>query len=197
MRSSRILAGPAASWSRPSRNDDGPPRRTTDVARVARTLGATFVVDGGVQVVGEQVRINLRVMRPDGAAVRGIAEQGARSDLLRLQRNLAVALIEIFAAHPDGGERARIDRQPEPAVDTIRIYSQARALLERRDVAGNLQRAIDLLAECVAADPSFPLAHAALAEAYWAQYQVTKDDRYVQSALCRRAAGRQPRAVPA
>ena len=125
----------------PSRNDDGPPRRTADVARVARALGASFVVDGGVQVVGEQVRINLRVMRPDGAAVRGVVEQGARSDLLRLQRNLAVALIGIFAARPDAAERARIDRQPEPAIDTIRTYSQARALLERRDVAGNLQRA--------------------------------------------------------
>ena len=96
----------------PSRTDDGRPKRTADVARVARALGASFVVDGGVQVVGEQVRINLRVMRPDGAAVRGVAEQGARSDLLRLQRNLAVALIEIFTAHPDVEERARIDRQP-------------------------------------------------------------------------------------
>ena len=115
------LAGTRGIVVAPSRTDDGPPRRTADVARVARALGASFVVDGGVQVVGEQVRINLRVMRPDGAAVRGVAEQGARSDLLRLQRNLAVALIEIFTAHPDVEERARIDRQPEPAIDTIRI----------------------------------------------------------------------------
>jgi Flp pilus assembly protein TadD len=39
-----------------------------------------------------------------------------------------------------------------------------------------------MLTECVARDPSFPLAHAALAEAYWAQYQVSKDHRFVQSA---------------
>jgi eukaryotic-like serine/threonine-protein kinase len=177
------LAGTRGIVVAPSRSDDGPPKRTVDVARVARALGASFVVDGGVQVVDEQVRINLRVMRPDGAAVRGVAEQGPRRDLLRLQRNLAVALIEIFGARPDAAERARIDAQPEPALDTIRTYSQARALLERRDVEGNLQRAIDMLAECVAGAPSFALAHAALAEAYWAQYQVTKDDQFVQSAL--------------
>jgi eukaryotic-like serine/threonine-protein kinase len=176
------LAGTKGIVVVPSRAGNGGKGRGSDVPGVARAMGAAFVVDGGVQVVGEQVRINVRVMRPDGAAVRGVAEQGARSDLLRLQRNLAVALIEIISPGPAAAERERIVRQPEPGVETIRTYSQARALLERRDIEGNLQRAIDLLAECVRLDPSFPLAHAALAEAYWAQYQATKDDRFVQRA---------------
>jgi tetratricopeptide (TPR) repeat protein len=153
---------------------------------VARVLGAAFVVDGGVQVVGDQVRINLRVMRPDGTAVRGITEQGGKADLLRLQRSAAVALIDVFALSLSPSERARVNRQPTTSVETLRTYSEARALLERPDREGNVSRAIALLERAVAADPGFALGHAALTEGLWHRYGETNDaadvDRALQSA---------------
>jgi len=163
----------------PSRTEDG---RTPvrDVGKVARSLGATFVVDGSVQLVGEEVRLNVRVMRPDGVAMRGLVEEGRRADLLELQRRLSSALIE--AVGGTTANRVRTNRQPATAVGSLETYSQARALLDHRDVGDNLQQAITLLKHCVAADPSFALAHAALAEGFWAEYQATKDTHFVEQA---------------
>ncbi len=180
------LAGTRGIVVVPARAGSGSPGRGTDVPGTARVLGAAFVVDGGVQVVGDQVRINVRVMRPDGTAVRGVAEQGPRADLLRLQRSAALALIDVFALSLSPRERARVTSQPTTSVETLRTYSEARALLERPDRQGNVSRAIALLERTVAADPGFALGHAALTEALWHRYLETNDaadvDRALQSA---------------
>ena len=129
-----------------ARRVDGSPGRGTDVPGVARALGAAFVVDGGVQVVGDQVRINVRVMRPDGTAVRGVAEQGARGRSAAApakRRDLRSSTCSPSASARS--ERARVTSAPTTSVETLQTYSEARALLERPDREGNVSRAIDLL----------------------------------------------------
>jgi serine/threonine-protein kinase len=177
------LAGTKGIVVVPSREGNGAKGRGSAVPGVARALGAAFVVDGGVQVVGDQVRINVRVMRSDGTAVRGITEQGARADLLRLQRSAAVSLIDVFALSLSPEERARVTAAPTTSVETLRTYSEARALLERPDREGNVTRAIELLQGTVAADPEFVLGHAALSEAFWHRYEATADAGDVDRAL--------------
>jgi serine/threonine-protein kinase len=177
------LAGTKGIIVVPSRAREGAQGRGSDVPGVARALGAAFVVDGGVQVVADQVRINVRVMRSDGTAVRGITEQGARTDLLRLQRSAAVSLIDVFALSLTAQERARVSSPPTTSVETLRTYSEARAVLERPDREGNVSRAIELLQRAVAGDPRFALGHAALSEAFWHRYDDTKDAMDVDQAL--------------
>jgi tetratricopeptide (TPR) repeat protein len=59
------------------------------------------------------------------------------------------------------------------SLDTLRLYSQARALLERPDMPGNVEGATARLEKAVAREPRFALARAALAEAFWARYEAT------------------------
>ena len=64
---------------------------------------------------------------------------------------------------------------PTSNADAFAEYAQARVFLERPDVPGSLQHAIDLLTAAIRRDGNFALAYAALGEAYWAQFRETKD----------------------
>ena len=54
--------------------------------------------------------------------------------------------------------------------------------MERPDVPGNVARAIETFQDAIRKDPKFALAHAGLGEAYWTQYQETKDEAAVTMA---------------
>src|SRR5205823_3650025 len=76
----------------------------------------------------------------------------------------------------------RITRQPTTDGGALLAYSEARALLDRPDVKGNIERALDRLANATAADPSFALAYAAQSDAYWKQYARDQDRALVDLA---------------
>lgn len=61
-------------------------------------------------------------------------------------------------------------------------YLEAVALVKRWDREGNLDRAIALLHESVARDPSFALGHARLAEAHRIRYALTRDRKELDMA---------------
>ena len=154
-----------------------------DLGRIARELGATYLVSGGAQLAGDQLRINLRLVRPDGAVVAGRSAEGPRTDLFRLQRGLAVQIAEFVRGQGlSAAERARLARRPTTSLSAFDAYSRGRALLERPDVPGNLDRAISEFQKAADLDPSFAPARAALSEAAWTQYQVTSDPAWAARA---------------
>src|SRR6185503_11083448 len=77
-------------------------------------------------------------------------------------------------------DRARLARPPTNSVSALAAYSDAQALLEHPEVAGNVTRAIEGLHLALIRDPKFALAHAALGRAYWQQYLETKDPSWVR-----------------
>src|SRR5206468_2696759 len=79
-------------------------------------------------------------------------------------------------------ERERLRRVPTTSGEALLAYSRARALLDHADKTGNPEAAADLLRQAIARDASFALAYAALADAYWAGYQRTKDPAVVEKA---------------
>jgi tetratricopeptide (TPR) repeat protein len=79
-------------------------------------------------------------------------------------------------------DRARLARPPTGSVEAFADYSRARGLLERPDVPGNVARAIEGFQTAIEKDARFALAHAGLGEAYWTQYQETKDEAAVTRA---------------
>jgi tetratricopeptide (TPR) repeat protein len=72
-------------------------------------------------------------------------------------------------------QRARIRTTPTSSGEALLSYVHARALMDRYDVPADVDAAIDLLKRCVASDPRFVLAQAALGDALWEKYASTKD----------------------
>jgi tetratricopeptide (TPR) repeat protein/TolB-like protein len=167
------------------------PHELADVPRLARDLGATYLVSGAAQVAGDRLRINLQVVRPDGAVAVGKSAEGARGDLFRLQRQLAVEVAEFVRGEElNQAERARLASRPTTSPDAFDAYSRGRALLERPDVSGNLDQAIVAFQQALAIDPRFAPAQAGGSEASWSQYQVTADPAWAARATTAALAAR-------
>ena len=165
--------------------------RSPDIQHLARDLGATYIVSGACQMVGERMRISLRLMRPDGAVVAGFPAEGPRDRLFDLQRTLAQQIAEfVRGTGLSVADRTRLARRPTTNLDAFDAYSSGRALLERQDVAGNVLRAIESFERATTLDRSFAQAHAALGEAAWAQYRISKEPSWAARASASTVAAR-------
>lgn len=146
-----------------------------DLRRLMRDLDAAYLVETGVQQSGEQLRVTLRLVRGDATVAWAETFDGTFDGIFDLQTRISAAVGEALQLHlPDEGG-AGVDVPPTRSAAALAAYWRGRALLERRDVAGHLERATAAFMEAVDLDLTFADAHAALGEAYWARYQETRD----------------------
>jgi eukaryotic-like serine/threonine-protein kinase len=147
----------------------------SDPVKAARDLGATFVIDGTLRRTGQTLSLDVSLVDRDGVRRPAGRYRGDTGNLFDFHRQVAEGLAAALnqeGAMPVGATpRAR---QPTADQDAFADYSQARLFLERPDVAGNVDRAIQLFQSAISRDSRFALAHAGLGEAYWAKYKETK-----------------------
>ena len=154
-------------------------QRGRPTAAVARELGATYLVRGGVQRADHRLRVTLNLVRPDDSVAWGRDYEGSLDDVFALHRTAAESLSEALQLSLSQTDRERLARAPTSDTEAFEMYARARALLERPDVPGNVVRAIEMLKGATQRDPRFALAHAALGEGHWTRYQETKDEAEV------------------
>jgi tetratricopeptide (TPR) repeat protein len=149
---------------------------------IARELGATMLVDGGVQRSGDRLRITLSLTQPGAKVVRWQnAYDGTFAEVFTLQREVADAVAgALRLGSLPGGPGA--DEKPTENVEAFADYSQARSFLERPDVKDNLDRSIELFKSAIKRDSRFARAHAGLGEAYWRRYQDSRDPKWATEA---------------
>ena len=150
---------------------------------VAKTLGATFVIEGTLQRSGNSLDVTLSLVGDDGRQHPAGTYTGDASRLFDLHRavaeGLTAALTRAGALNVGASPEAR---PPTLDQDAFADYAQAKVFLERPDVPGSLNHAIDLLLSATRRDQQFALAYAALGEAYWAQFRETKDPTWTTKA---------------
>lgn len=157
--------------------------RTAVIAEVAKELGATYTVDGTVQQIGNQLSITLNLLRPDSTVAWGETVTGPLESIFELQTRLASALSHGLSVQLSAADRAHLAEQPTMNADALAAYWRGRALLERRDVKGNLDAAIAAFDEAIRYDGRYADAHAARGEALWARYVDTKDPAAAEQAI--------------
>ncbi len=138
------------------------------LARIRTNLGTDYVVLGSYvslgNAAGGQLRLDLRVQDAvSGVTLAALAETGTEASFLDLVSRTGARLRERLgagelSAAESGGARASLPSNPEAA----RLYAEGLARLRVFDAIG----ARDLLEKAVAADPDYPLTHAALAGAW-------------------------------
>ena len=158
-------------------------QQNPDRASFVRALDASYLVTGTVQAVADQLRVTLNLERPDASVAWGRTVEGPTSDLFTLQSDLAAALSEALDDESPSRERRR-PAAPSTASDTAQLaYWKGRAHFERRDLAGNVQAALQEFERAIAADPTFAVGHAGLAEAQWQMYVQTNDKQWAERAV--------------
>ena len=138
------------------------------LGRIRRNLNADYVVTGSYLDLGKdsggQIRLDLRMQdAAKGETIASVSETSSEQQLLdlvsrsgrQLREKLGVADV---LAMQSTGIRASVSSSPE----AMRLYSEGLAKLRTFDALA----ARDLLMRAVSADPSYSLAHSALAQAW-------------------------------
>ena len=161
-------------------------RQTTgnapEAAVIARNLGAAFVVDGTVARNGRTFEVRVDLVDAQGRRL-PVGRYTNADGVLDLHRRVADGLIAALEAAGIRAAAAGPAAATTDNADAFAEYSQGRVFLERPDVPGHLDHAIRLFQGAIAKDPDFALAHAGLAEAYWAQFRETKDPQWTAKAM--------------
>jgi tetratricopeptide (TPR) repeat protein len=158
--------------------------RNPDMRALATELGATFMVEGSVQQAGDRLRISLTLVRAiDRAVAWAETVEGTFAQVLDLQRRLAMSLTNALSVRLSASERERLARPATASPEALDAYWRGRAFLDRRDVKGSLDAAIQAFERAVQIDARFALAHAALGECYWQNYLETRNASWMERAV--------------
>jgi tetratricopeptide (TPR) repeat protein/TolB-like protein len=155
--------------------------RHRDPFRVARELGADFVLLGETQQQGDRIRFTYSVWNArDRSQVAGDEVTGPASDLFTIQDQL----IERVARELDLEPPARTTPPPTglPTLAEQERYLQALGHLQRYDRPEAVEAAIDLLEALAKEAPGSPLVQAALARAYLHKSTLTQETEWTKRA---------------
>ena len=158
-------------------------RSRTDLEAVALTLGATAVVSGSIQKVGDRIRLVVQITRPKSKQLAWSESfDGSADEIFALQGRVALAVADALALRTTSRTRASFKSPAATDPQAFADYSLGVSLAERPDVPGNLDRSIDLLTRATARDPRFARAFASAGGAFWTRYSLTQDPRWAEKA---------------
>ncbi|MEM9554713.1 MAG: protein kinase [Acidobacteriota bacterium] len=150
--------------------EPGPPPAADDVERlapVAERLGADLLVVGSYLVAGPgdeaQVRLDVTLADADGRVLATVSERAPQQRVLDLVETVGAALRD--AAGVDGVRPRELDaaRAGQPiGAEAARLYAEGVEMLHLRQ----WQAALDKLGRAVELEPSSPLLHSALSDAW-------------------------------
>jgi serine/threonine-protein kinase len=157
--------------------------RRNDLRRVARELGADFIVDGSVQTAGDAVRVALTLVRDDASVAWGKSYEGRLDRVFDLYPQLTGGLADALTLRLSGAERSRLARPATVNSAALAEYASAGEKLARADLAGNLALAVAGFRRALDLDPRFALARAGLAEAYSVEFRQTLNPAALERAI--------------
>mgnify|MGYP006269801797 FL=1 len=150
-----------------SRTSVMPYRHTEKPLRtIGQELGASAIVEGSVQRVGNDVRITAQLI--DARTDRHLwsARYDRRlEDVFAMQSDIAKAIAGALEAELAPGVEERIERAPTDDLVAYELYLHGRDYFSR-GTKEESKTATDLLEQAIARDPNFALARAALAKVY-------------------------------
>jgi serine/threonine protein kinase/tetratricopeptide (TPR) repeat protein len=133
---------------------------------VGRRLGATWVVVGGFQRIGEMVRITANFVEvATGELRRTVKVDGRIGDIFALQDKIVYELTQGLNLALRGTEVAGIERRETKSVEAYESY--ARGMMNLRLASrDSIERAIAAFEDATRHDPEYSIAWAALGGAY-------------------------------
>src|SRR6266568_2438763 len=142
-----------------------------NLREIAQQLGVTHVLEGSVQRAGNKVRVNAQLINAHTDAHEW-ADNYDRpvDDVFAIQSEIAKAIADQLQAKLSPKEKSAIEQAPTRDLVAFDLYSRAKSLMLTTSFSAiggqNLRKAVDLLEQALARDPSFFLAQCQLAYAH-------------------------------
>ena len=143
-----------------------------DALKAAGELQVDAVLDGTVQRAGEQLRVNMTLLRAtDGTSLWSETFNVGFKDVFTLEDEIAGKVVSQLRLHLSADERLRLTRHHTASPEAYEYYLKGVATFGSAGAAsptvlGNVEPGVKLLEEAVRIDPNYALAHAQLAWGY-------------------------------
>ena len=163
-------------------------------------LGVNLILTGSLQQSGGVARVTY-------ALVNTITRRQLRADTITIatadpfagEDQVVDGVLRMLDLELQPAERQNLETHGTQVADAYDLYLQGRGYLQNYDKVENLQNAISVFQRALGTDPNYSLAYAGLGQAYWMNYQATKETQWVQPAreACERALELDRRLAPA
>ena len=138
----------------------------TDLREVAKQLDVTNILEGSVQKVNDQVRVNVQLINAlTNAHLWAEIYDRKLSDIFAVQSDIAKTVADTLQAKLTGSEKQMMATQPTTDTTAYELYHKGRSFWERRS-GDNIPKAIAFYEQAIARDPNYAPAYAGLADAY-------------------------------
>jgi TolB-like protein/Tfp pilus assembly protein PilF len=155
---------------------------------IAKQLGALNILEGSVQKVNDQVRVNVQLINAmTNAHLWAEIYDRKLSDIFAVQSDIAKTVADTLQAKLTGSEKQMIAAQATTDTTAYELYHKGRSLWEKR-TGDNIPKAIAFYEQAIARDPNYALAYAGLASAHILSPFYTGADRREASAKAKEAA---------
>src|SRR2546428_4918666 len=137
----------------------------TDLRDVAKQLDVTNILEGSVQKVNDQVRVNVQLINAlTNAHLWAEIYDRKLTDIFAVESDIAKTIADTLQARLTGNERSAISHAPTEDPVAHELYLKGHHFWGLR--GDNLPRAIEFYNQAIARDPNYALAYAGLGETY-------------------------------
>lgn len=141
---------------------------TKPVAEIARELDVTSILEGGVQRIGDRVRINVQLidaMSDDYIWAETYDRQLTATNIFAIQTEISMAIAAALQANLSADERQAITSIPTESLEAFELYQMGRQVMARRSTQ-SVTRAAELFIKATDIDRDFAEAWVELATSY-------------------------------
>jgi TolB-like protein/tetratricopeptide (TPR) repeat protein len=133
---------------------------------IAKQLGALNILEGSVQKVNDQVRVNVQLVNAlTNAHLWAEIYDRKLSDIFAVQSDIAKTVADTLQAKLTGSEKQMMAAQPTTDTAAYELYHKGRSLWGKR-TGDNIPKAIAFYEQAIMRDPNYALAYAGLSSAY-------------------------------
>ncbi len=133
---------------------------------IAKQLGALNILEGSVQKVNDQVRVNVQLINAlTNAHLWAEIYDRKLTDIFAVESDIAKTIADTLQAKLTGSEKTAISKEPTANTEAYELYHKGRSLWEKR-TGDNIPKAIAFYEQAIARDPNYALAYAGLSSAY-------------------------------
>jgi len=137
-----------------------------NLAQVAKQLGVANILEGSVQRSGDQVRVNVQLIKAaTGAHLWADTFDRKLIDIFTVESDIATTIAQTLQVKLTGSEKTSVAKRPTANTEAYELYLKGRFFWNKR-TGTDLRTAIEYFNQALSKDPNYALAYAGLGDAY-------------------------------
>src|SRR5438874_3778652 len=138
----------------------------SDLPQIAQQLGVAHLLEGSVQKVNDQVRINVQLIKAANEAHLWAEVYDRKlTDIFAVESEIAKTVADTLQAKLTGSEQRVIASRPTENTEAHQLYLKGRFFWNKR-TGNDLKKSIDYFQQAIAIDPNYAPGYAGVADAY-------------------------------